>query len=187
MSLSETFEDERNVKSVASADDFRRAVDGRLAPPEPIFLPKLGKAVLLRKPLPLWFVFRGRLPQSLAVRAVPAAALHSPSGNPAEELVAMADWILTLLREVFVEPRVSMNPQEGEISPDWLDLEDVNFIIRWAYGEVAAEGSPASNGNSDLATFRGGSGSSVAGAGGRNLVIETQRADPSRGYSGPSD
>ncbi len=179
MSVSGTLRNEASAGTVATANDFRQAAEGRLAPPEAVFLPKLGKAVLLRKPLPLWFVFRGRLPQSLAIRAVPEAGLGLASGNPVEELVNMADWILTLLREVFVEPRVSMTPGEGEISPDWLDLEDVTFIIRWAYGEVAADGRPASSGYSDLAPFRGKSGSSVAGAGGGNVVFATQRVDPS--------
>jgi hypothetical protein len=162
---------------LATADDFKRAAGSRLAAPDSVFLPKLGKVVLLRKPSPLWFVFRGRLPQSLAVRAVPGAALDVPAGNAAEELLTLADWILTLLREVFVEPRVAVdpgNPGEGEISPDWLDLEDVNFIIRWAYGEVATDGSKAFSDNSDLAAFRRGSGPAAAGARGGNLVVPAQ-------------
>ena len=165
--------------SLATADDFQRSAESRLASPEMVYLPKLGKAVLLRKPLPLWFVFRGRLPQSLAVRAVPGsgAGLDLPGGNPTEDLIALADWIQTLLREVFLEPRVASDgtrPGEGEISPDWLDLEDVNFIIRWAYGEVAADGSTASAADSDLAAFRGGPESTAAGASGGNVVVPAQ-------------
>lgn len=178
MTSTETLTKTPKEQSLATASDFRRTADSRLSRPEQVFLPRLGKVVLLRKPLPLWFVFRGRLPQSLAVRAMPGAALDLASGNPAEDLVALADWILTLLREVFVEPRVARdlgNPDAGEISPDWLDLEDVNFIIRWAYGEVAADGSPAAScGNSDLATFRGGSGPAVVGTSGGNVVLPAQ-------------
>jgi hypothetical protein len=121
-----------------------------------VVLPKLGKAVLMRRPAPMWFIFRGRLPQSLAIRAFPqalgpggaGAGSDSAGASALEEMALLADWIIALLEEVLVEPRVSRDPGPDEISPDLLDAEDVNFIIRWAYGEVGSDA------RDDLAAFR---------------------------------
>ncbi|HUY12398.1 MAG TPA: hypothetical protein VMX16_02055 [Terriglobia bacterium] len=138
---------------IASASDFRsaREVDHKV---ERVVLPQLGKAVLMRRPSPLWFIFRGQLPQSLAVRA------SGETGGPraVEDVLRLGRWVSELLAEVMVEPRVSLSPGPDEISPDFLSIEDLNFIIRWAYGEVAADGS-------DLAAFRGQQPSSASGPG----------------------
>jgi len=153
---------------IATEEDFKRAAAAQ-ACTDRVVLPKLGKAVLLRRPSPMWFVFRGRLPQSLA------ANLFSSDGQNAastvEELNVLADWIGALLREVMVQPRVSTEPGPGEIAPELLDVEDVNFIIRWAYGEVGHDCH-----RDDLAAFRGQRESAVAGPGGRNLVMPAERA-----------
>ena len=153
---------------IANEEDFRRAAKAQ-AGPERVVLPKLGKAVLLRRPSPMWFVFRGRLPQSLS------ANLFSDSGqnvaSTVEELNLLADWIVALLREVMVQPRVSAEPGPGEIAPELLDVEDVNFIIRWAYGEVG----PDPN-RDDLAAFPSQRKPAVVGPSGRNLVLPAERA-----------
>jgi hypothetical protein len=153
---------------LATEEDFRRAAKAQ-AEVERVVLPKLGKAVLLRRPSPMWFVFRGRLPQSLS------ASLFSGTGentaSTIEELNLLADWIVALLREVMLEPRVSLEPGAGEIAPELLDVEDVNFIIRWAYGEVGPDA-----GRDDLAAFRGKRESAASGPSGRDLVMPAQRA-----------
>lgn len=141
---------------IATVDDFKRAAETRRQEPERlerVALPRSGYAVLLRRPTPLWFLFHGHLPVSLAAKQqggggdTAARALQG-----AEEFVEFSKWIVELLSEVFVRPRLSLDPGAEEISPAWLDEDDVNFIIRWAVGEVAAEGSSAS-GVRDLAEF----------------------------------
>lgn len=139
---------------IATADDFKsaREVDSKV---ERVTLPELGKSVLMRRPSALWFIFRGQMPQSLAVRA------SGETGGPraADDVLRLGRWVSELLTEVMVEPRVSLSPGPGEISPDLFAIEDLNFIIRWAYGEVAADGS-------DLAAFRNQQASPASGAGG---------------------
>jgi hypothetical protein len=164
---------------LATPEDFRQAAQAHQAQPERIVLPRLGRAVLMRRPSPMWFVFRGRLPQSLAIRAFPGVAGSSDlapsldgaagaSGNAAEELKLLADWILTLLEEVMVSPRVSLEPRADEISPDLLDAEDVNFIIRWAYGEVGSDA------RDDLVAFRPERQAVAGGAGGGDVVVPAE-------------
>src|SRR5487761_649708 len=76
---------------IASASDFRsaREVDHKV---ERVVLPQLGKAVLMRRPAPLWFIFRGQLPQSLAVRA------SGETGGPraVEDVLRLGRWISEL-------------------------------------------------------------------------------------------
>ena len=166
---------------IATTEDFRQAAAAK-AEPERVVLPKLGKAVLLRRPSPMWFVFRGRLPQSLAVRALPEAGCPNLGGaNAAEDLLRLADWMVALLEEVFVEPRVSLHPGPGEISPELLDSEDVNFIIRWAYGEVGSEG------RDDLALFRREREPAAAGAGGGDVVVPAECASGGKRHDGAPD
>lgn len=159
---------------LATPEDFRRAAEALSNKAERVVLPKLGRAVLMRRPAPMWFIFRGRLPESLAIRAFPSAAgpaTASPDGvaaNPAEELGLLADWIMALLREVLVAPRVSLDPGPDEISPDLLDSEDVNFIIRWAYGEIG------SGGEDGLAGFRGQRQAAAARASGAHVVVPSE-------------
>jgi hypothetical protein len=66
---------------------------------------------------------------------------------------------------------VSLNPGPGEIPPELLDMEDVNFILRWAYGELGteAEGSAAS-----LDSFRPKREPAAPGTGGGNVVLPPQ-------------
>ncbi|HLI30078.1 MAG TPA: hypothetical protein VKV79_03130 [Terriglobia bacterium] len=118
---------------------------------ERVTLPKLGKPVLMRRPQPLWFVFHQCLPQTLA--ASMEGASHSSPPTP-DDVGRLAGWILALLSEVMVRPRVSLSPGPEEISPDLISDEDLNFIIRWAMGEVVVEAADSSS-VSDLAPFCG--------------------------------
>ncbi len=164
------------MNGIASAADFRTAAAASKSPPERVVLPKLGKAVLMRRPAPMWFIFRGRLPQSLAIRAFPqalgpggaGAGSDSAGASALEELALLADWIIALLEEVLVEPRVSRDPGPDEITPEMLDAEDVNFIIRWAYGEVGSEA------RDDLAPFRPERPVAAARAGGPDVVLPAE-------------
>ncbi len=136
---------------IATANDFRQVAEARKAEtqtPERVVLPKSGLGVMLRRPTPYWFLFRGRLPMSLAAKqSTPADG--GGAIQTAEEFIEFSKWIVELLCEVFVEPKLSMAPGTNEISPEWLAEEDVNFIIRWAVGEVTPDG------RGDLAEFRG--------------------------------
>ena len=166
----------KGLNGIASAADFRTAAAASKSPPERVVLPKLGKAVLMRRPAPMWFIFRGRLPQSLAIRAFPqalgpggaGAGSDSAGASALEELALLADWIIALLEEVLVEPHVSRDPGPDELSPEMLDAEDVNFIIRWAYGEVGSEA------RDDLAPFRPERPVAAARAGGPDVVLPAE-------------
>ena len=133
---------DQRSNGVASAEDFQVAARMR-SQPERLVLPKSGLSVLLRRPGPMWFLFRGLLPASLAARLEGG----QPRLDTVEDLRTLAEWMVPLLTEVFVEPRLVLEPGPGEISPDLLDLDDASFVIRWAVGEVAAE-------CGDLASFR---------------------------------
>lgn len=143
----------------ASSDDFLFAARQR-GTPERVVLPKSGLKVLLRRPSPMWFLFRGLLPASLAVRLEGGQTRL----ETVEDLRALAEWMVPLLGEVFVEPRLALEPGPGEISPDLLDLEDASFVVRWAVGEVASE-------SGDLASFREDRAPAVGGAGCGDVVL----------------
>ncbi len=135
---------------LASPQDFvaSRNSEARV---ERVTLPKLGKAVLMRRPSPLWFVFHQCLPQTLAA-SMESSSQKAP--RTPDDVGKLADWILALLSEVMVRPRVSLPPGPEEISPDLLDDSDLNFIVRWAMGEVVTEAGNSSS-VADLAPFRG--------------------------------
>ncbi|MGH9397166.1 MAG: hypothetical protein ACRD18_10000 [Terriglobia bacterium] len=136
---------------IATVQDFKSALDlDRRV--ERVTLPKLRKSVLMRRPSPLWFVFRGQLPQTLAVAAAASSVERPPAVQTAEDAQTLAHWIIDLLSEVMVQPRISLSPGPGEIPPDLIADEDLDFIIRWAVGEVASEGTDNSS-VGDLATF----------------------------------
>lgn len=151
--------EEKKKNGVASAEDFQLAARER-GEPERIVLPKSGLKVMLRRPSPMWFLFHGLLPASLAAR-VEGRQTRMES---IEDIRTLADWMVPLLREVFVQPRLQLEPGPGEISPDLLDVEDASFVIRWAVGEVA-------EGSGDLASFRDEPGPSTGGPGGGDVAL----------------
>lgn len=150
---------EEKKNGVASAEEFQLAAQER-GEPERIVLPRSGLKVMLRRPSPMWFLFHGLLPASLAAR-VEGGQTHIEN---TEDIRALADWMVPLLREVFVQPRLQLEPGPGEISPDLLDLEDASFVIRWAVGEVADT-------SGDLASFRDEHGPSAGGTGGGDVAL----------------
>ena len=153
--------DREDKNGLASAEDFQSAAQAR-GDVERIVLPKSGLNVMLRRPSPMWFLFNGLLPASLAARVAGGEARI----DNVQDLRTLADWMVPLLREVFVQPRLALEPGPGEISPDLLDLEDASFVIRWSVGEVASE-------SGDLGPFRSERSSSASGASGRNVALPT--------------
>lgn len=138
---------------VATAADFRAAqeIERNI---ERVVLPKLGKAVLMRRPAPSWFIFRGKFPATIAAGV---GESREPTAS-SEELQQYAKWTCELLDQVMVKPRISLAPGPEEIGPDMISDEDLTFIIRWAIGAVAPDGR-------DLNEFR----------------IERESVDPSAG------
>jgi hypothetical protein len=128
---------------IATAEDFKAATFEK---PEQVVLPFLKKAVLLRRPSPLWFLLQGRMPVTLA------AKLSQVDGIGAEGLATAmnewAQWVYEALSDIMVKPRLSMHPQgPDEISPAMIDISDVKFMMAWAAGEEV-------DGTRSLATFR---------------------------------
>jgi hypothetical protein len=149
--------------SIAKPADFQALRDS--TPAERVVLPKLGKAVLLRRPTPMWFLFRAQLPATLAVRLQDGVG----SLNTVEDFQALVHWAVPLLSHVFVEPRLSLDPGADEISPDLLAVEDASFVIRWAVGEIEVSGNGGQGSVNDLRPFRGEPEPAAASAGGRDL------------------
>jgi hypothetical protein len=94
---------------IACPEDFKRAAEARRTEeqlPERVVLPNSGYAVLLRKPTPMWFLFHGHLPMSLAARQSSAAGHTAGVIQTTEEFVEFSKWMVELLGEVFVSPRL---------------------------------------------------------------------------------
>ncbi len=131
--------------NMATAADFKAARELKCNPAERVALPGLGKAVLLRRPTPEWFMFHQIVPAALAARA----SRRAPDGKATqEESIASIAFIHDLLIETFVAPRLSLSPGPGEISPDLIDDGDLKFVIDWATGAASSDGTR-------LDTFRG--------------------------------
>jgi len=130
------------TNGIATAEDFKAVME--FGPAERVTLPKLGKPVLLRRPSPMWMLFNGRLPVTLAAKQ---AGAQAGKAN-VEEIMSSAQWMFHLLQNVMVKPRCVMNPvASDEISPDMMQMEDVVFIMGWAAGEEVDEAR-------SLSTFR---------------------------------
>jgi hypothetical protein len=141
-----------NLEKPSTAEEFRELAE--FEPPELVKLPS-GARAMLRRPRPLYFVrARKQVPQSGAAR-VQGAQASQPSD---EELATIIKFWCSVWKDIFVSPRIAENPGPGEIGFAWLRADDTSFLIRWAVGEVASNGS-------DLAAFRDGE------AGGRPAVV----------------
>ncbi len=129
---------------IATTADFRAAQELGRGQPERVILPKLGKAIIMRRPTPAWFIFRGQFPATLAARPLRQGGSAASGGDgelkDQNDMQRFAGWVVELLDEVMIQPRVSLAPGPGEISPDLIDDEDLTFIIKWSMGVVAPDG-----------------------------------------------
>jgi hypothetical protein len=101
-----------------------------------------GATFLLRYPGLNFTLKRLLLAQSIAAR------IEGKAGTPDEQHAeALSETYYAVLCEVCVSPKVSMEPKEGELHPDRFKLDDAIHILRWAGGEIDAQGN-------DLAKFR---------------------------------
>ena len=150
------------MNGVAKPEDFRKAAEASaFEEPQRVVLPKCGFPVMLRRPRPIAFtLLGGSLPQSLATRESGAGSRESDAGATdngqrttdglsADDLRKISQFWTKLFKAIFVQPGLSLTPGPEEIHPAWLPVEDQIFVIRWAVGEVASDGS-------DLAAFRRG-------------------------------
>jgi len=98
------------------------AADWKQPQPQLVTLPS-GNSALLRKP-PLFLLLKtGRMPES--VRAVLEKNLHLEIPTTDEMLLA-TEWLVS---ESFVEPRVTLQPQDGAVCIDDLDDDDKQAVI----------------------------------------------------------
>ncbi len=119
--------------------------------PETVTLPS-GLVFLMRRPKPEWFIrkFR-RLPQGLAQVVENGGEESMASGDllPKEELMKWVHLLSDMVRQVVVQPRISLTPGPDEISSDVITDPDAQFIWKWAAGQAGGAGA-------DLETFRPG-------------------------------
>ncbi len=150
---------------IATAEEFRQLAESNcFEPPQRVVLPKSGLAVVLRRPRPLFFTLtRHGFPQSLAARVAGTSSFAAAEPRP-EELKELAEFWVEVMEKIFLEPRLSLEPGPGEISPNWLESEDATFILRWAVGEVTGQAL-------DLAGFCDSTGPSAPGPNGGDVAL----------------
>ena len=139
--------DDKKPNGLATADDFRHMQE--FEEPERVRLPKLGKDVMLRRPSLLFFLCRGKVPLSLSQKITGGGKDQQLSW---QEIQDGAKWMFEIIQAVMVQPRCTMNPGPGEISPDMLDMDDAQFIVSWSQGEHISTGG---NEAASLDRFRG--------------------------------
>ena len=133
--------DESKPNGIASAEDFRQALETRQEAVR-IRLPKSGFAVLLRPPNALRVLL---ISERLEVAGSPESA--SP-----DDRRRYVELMARLVRDIMVAPKLSLAPRAGEVDPNWLPKEDAEFLLKWALGAVTDEGENISE------FFRAGSG-----------------------------
>lgn len=154
---------DQKSNGIARAEDFKKlAQAGAWEEAERIVLPASGLAVMLRRPRPQAFVLLGRpLPQSLAAKLQQEGGFAQAT---AEELVEFSRFWTQVFQQMFIAPRLSLEPGPDEIHPGWIPEQDQIFLMRWAVGEVASDGR-------DLAAFRGERRPAAPGADGGDVAL----------------
>jgi hypothetical protein len=150
-----------------------------VGPAETVTLPS-GLVFLMRRPRPLWWVLEGRLPSSLAAKLAGDSGLATRDSGKPEEIIELSRWVIALLEETVIEPKIRLKPGPKEVDPNWISEEDLLFIIRYAGGEVQADGR-------DLSSFPGVGESAAAGAGGADLELPAVPNAGNRGNDGIAD
>lgn len=123
-----------------------KAAENAFEEPELATMPS-GLKFILRRPKPIWWVLaKGNMPQGLSMQAMG----ETPQSLDPEQLQAAVPMVIRLVEGMFVEPKVKRGaPIEGpELNPNLIGDEDFAFLMKYAGGEVAADGS-------DLGAFRG--------------------------------
>ena len=152
---------------VARPEDFKKAFEER-APATRLVLPKCGLPVFARRLSPLAVLMTGK-------KIEEAKALESEI----ERNSVLSALMLSTIQQVLVEPRLAVNPRADEIDPNWVPMEDGNFLFSWALGLIADDGTPLDE------FFRDARGPAVAnGAGGGDVRAAPKLADGPDGVIG---
>jgi hypothetical protein len=118
----------KSGNGVATAEDFRKLAEEQFQAAR-VVLPKSGLAVLLRPPNALRVLLVSERLESLA----------NTSSTP-DERREYVELLARLVRDVMVEPKLSLAPRDGELDPRWLAPEDAEFLLKWALGALTPEG-----------------------------------------------
>ncbi len=137
---------------IASVQDLRAMRLAERAAKAVIVTAPSGARYRLYQPTPgEMLVLVGMLPQSLAAQISPA----EDRSLTLEEQIQLARQRAAVLELVIVEPAVALRPRDEELSLLDIPEADREFAWRWAYGEIAPDGS-------DLSSFRAAPGSASA-------------------------
>ena len=151
------------MSDIASAEDFARAAGGVRSNRSEILTLPSGLRVRASQPEPLaWIRTVGRLPQGLAVAMLGGDSGAARASSP-EEVVRFSQWVVDLVEQVVIEPRIRRNPGPGEVDPALISDPDLKYLIRYAGGEIPAQGRGLENfpGQSGGDSSRGESGRAV--------------------------
>jgi hypothetical protein len=134
------------TNGIATPDQIRQARRAeRVAKGLAVTAPSGARYRLYRPTAGELLVLTGMLPQSIAAQITPADEERSLT---LAEQIEMARQRAALLELVIVEPAVALHAMNGELSLLEIPEADREFVWRWAYGEIASDGS-------DLRSFRG--------------------------------
>lgn len=123
---------------ISTAADFEKlAAERRAAAAEPVTLPSGLKVMVYRPQLEWWIRHVGRLPQSMAAKVSGDSGTANVSNA---DLLEFAMWASKLMSEMIVAPKVTLNPKPGEVDPSWISDDDLKYLLRFAGGEIAADG-----------------------------------------------
>lgn len=152
-------------KPIATAADFEQLAKNRTKEnSEPLTLPS-GLTVIARRPSPNWWLRNfGRLPETIAARA---SGQDQNLRLTVDELVKYSQFEVQLVSEVVLNPVIRLNPGPGEVDPNLITDDDLLFIVRYARGEISADGR-------DLEAFRRERAVAAAGTGGKGIQHEAE-------------
>lgn len=145
-------------KTIATAEELTLIAEyervnlpnGELTFNQTIHLPESGRDVVLRRPTTRWWTRRyKRLPQNLASFVEFGEKGPPDSAISREDLLSWSFMVVALVTDIFVDPKVSLTPAEGELSPDCILDDDLIYLWHWASG-IKGGGGP------DLESFRTG-------------------------------
>ena len=146
-----------------SGNGAPRYEDFLLPPNDAVTLPS-GMPAELQYPTQRYFLSIASLPSRLVRSLREGASLAEIEKADREDLASTLRDQLSpeqieehlrradlLLCDVFVKPRFSMDPHEGEFHPSRLQMEDRTFVLQWATRKMQ---SIKRGGSADLESFR---------------------------------
>ncbi len=156
------------MKQVSTVDDVKRkAEENAFELDETVELPS-GLVFQIRRPKPIWWILnRAIVPASLLGKLEGSPIDQAPYDPTPEDLVASANMMTNLIESVVVSPKIRRNPKEDEVSPNYISQDDLMFILKYAGGEVSAQGQ-------NLGDFRKQSGPAVDSTGSKAVELSSK-------------